>query len=75
MKVDMKITAAVILALVLESATVFLWAGQVSARLGEMERRLAAVEPANERLARIEAQVADLHASLARIETRLEGRR
>jgi hypothetical protein len=72
MKIDMKITAAVILAVVIETCGVMLWAGAQAQRLDEMEARLELQRPVAERLARLETQVANAQASLDRIERRLD---
>ncbi len=73
--IDKKITWAVIIALVVESAGVFAWAGAASARLNEVEVRVAAQAEMAERLARVEVQLQLAAAQLDRIETKLERRK
>jgi hypothetical protein len=75
MQVDPKISIAVAIALLAQSAAGFIWAGRVTARLDQIERALAASEPTGERLARLEAQLADLRVSMARVERSVEHRR
>ena len=74
MKFDNRVTLAVILAIVLETAGAFVWAGRAAARLDEVERRLALQQPVAERLARLEVRADQAHASLDRIERRLDKR-
>jgi hypothetical protein len=73
MKFDPRITFALILALFLETAGVFIWAGSAAARLDEVERAIATQPEVAERLARLEEQLAEARRALARIETRLDG--
>ncbi|MBX3509973.1 MAG: hypothetical protein KF700_02155 [Hyphomonadaceae bacterium] len=73
MRIDPRITFALILALFLETAGGLLWAGRAMARLDEVERAAAAQPEVAERLARLEEQVADARRALARIERRLDG--
>ncbi len=72
MKLDMRIVAAVISALTLQTASALLWAGRASARLDEIEARLQAQLPVAERLARLETQMGLAQTSLDRIERRLD---
>lgn len=72
MKIDPRITLALILALFLETAGGLIWAGRAAARLDEVERAVAMQPEVAERLARLEEQVADARQSLARIERRLD---
>jgi hypothetical protein len=72
MKIDARITLALILALILETAGGLLWAGRAAARLEEVERAVATQPEVAERLARLEEQVTDARRSLARIERRLD---
>jgi hypothetical protein len=75
MTLDPKITWALIVALFLESAAGFIWAGRMTARLEAVEARVALSEPTAERLATLETRIADLQISLDRVERRLEARR
>lgn len=72
MKIDSRVTLALILALFLETAGGLIWAGRAAARLDEVERAVATQPEVAERLARLEEQVSDARRSLARIEDRLE---
>ncbi len=72
MKIDPRITLALIFALFLETAGGLIWAGRAAARLDEVERAVAIQPEVAERLARLEVQVADARQSLARIEGKLD---
>lgn len=66
--IDRKITFAPILAIVVESAGVFAWAGGAAERLKEVEMRVAAQADMSERLARVEVQLELAATQLDRIE-------
>ncbi|MEQ1817352.1 MAG: hypothetical protein ABL871_01985 [Terricaulis sp.] len=72
MKIDARITLALILALLLETAGGLIWAGRAAARLDEVERAVATQPEVAERLARLEEQVSEARRSLARIERHLD---
>lgn len=72
MKFDARITFALLLALFLETAGALIWAGRAAARLDEVERAVATPPEVAERLARLEEQVAQARAALARIERRMD---
>jgi hypothetical protein len=72
MTFDPKVTWAVILALAFQTMTGLLWAGSAAARLAAVEERVAAAESTPERLAALEVRLADVQASLIRIEEHLE---
>lgn len=72
MKIDPRITLALIFALFLETAGGLIWAGRAAARLDEVERAVAIQPEVAERLARLEVQVANARQSLARIEGKLD---
>lgn len=72
MKIDARVTLALILALFLETAGGLIWAGRAAARLDEVERAVATQPEVAERLARLEEQVSDARRSLARIEGKLD---
>lgn len=74
MKIDARVTWALLLALFIETGGAFIWAGRASARLDEVERAVATQPEVAERLARLEEQVSDARRSLARIERRLDDR-
>ncbi|MEQ1782669.1 MAG: hypothetical protein ABMA14_15000 [Hyphomonadaceae bacterium] len=73
--IDKKITAGVILALIVESAGVFAWEGGVSERRRDVEARVGTQAQMAERLARVEVKIDQVGAQLTRIERRLETRR
>ena len=70
--IDKKITVGVILALIVESAGVFAWAGATGERLREVEMRVGAQSQMAERLARVEVKLDLAGAQLARIARKLE---
>lgn len=72
MKIDPRVTLALIAALMLQTAGGLIWAGRAAARLEAVERSLAAQADVNVRLARMEEQLSEARRALARIETRLE---
>lgn len=72
MKFDPRITFALILALFVETAGGLIWTGRAAARLDAVEHSVATQPEVAERLARLEAQLADARASLTRIEHRLD---
>lgn len=74
MRLDPRITLAVIATVFVQIGGVFLWAGAQSARLQTVETRMEAQTLSGERMARLEAQVDQARASLARIEDRLDRR-
>ena len=74
MKVDPRITLALILALCLETAGGLIWTGRAAARLDAVERSVAMQPEVAERLARVEAQLDDVRRSQARIERKLDRR-
>jgi len=63
---------AFLLALGVQTAGAFLWAGAVSERLADVEKRSDAVELLLERTARLEEQSTAMRASLDRIESKLD---
>lgn len=73
--IDRKITLGLILALIVESAGVFAWAGAAEERLREVEVRAGGQSAMAERLVRVEVQVDLAVAQLTRIERKLEARR
>lgn len=72
MRLDPRVTYALILALFLETAGGLIWTGRAAARLDVVERAVATQPEVAERLARLEEQLAEARRSLARIERRLE---
>jgi hypothetical protein len=73
MLIEKKMTLAVVLAAVLESAGVLIWAGAASERLKEVEVRVAAQSAMAERMARVEVRQEEAAAQLGRIERKLDG--
>ena len=74
LRIDPRITFALILALFLQTAGGLMGAGRAAARLEEGERAVETQPEVAERLARLEEQVAAARGSLARIEQRLDAR-
>ncbi len=72
--IDKKITVGLILALIVESAGVFAWAGATGERLREVEMRIVAQSQMAERLARVEVKIDLAGAQLTRIERKMEAR-
>lgn len=70
--IDRKITLALILALIVESAGVFAWAGSTGERLRDVELRVVAHSEMAERLARVEVKLELAAAQMTRIERKLE---
>ena len=62
------------IAIILEAAGVFMWAGAVNQRVDLLERQATSAGIVNERLARLEAQAGAMRAQLDRIEARLDQR-
>lgn len=71
-KLDGRITLALIAAIVLQTAGAFLWAGRAAERLDAAERNAEQVASVSERMARLEEQVAHARRSLDRIERALD---
>ncbi|MCR6646545.1 MAG: hypothetical protein NVV62_19525 [Terricaulis sp.] len=72
LKVDPRITIAVIVTIILQTAGALLWAGQAAARLEAVERAVATQPEVADRLARLEEQVGDARRALTRIERKLD---
>ncbi len=70
--IDRKITLALILALIVESAGIFAWAGATMERLKEVELRVSTQVEMAERLARVEVQLDMAAAQLKRIEQKVD---
>jgi hypothetical protein len=69
---DKRFPAALVAAFLLQTAGALFWAGSAADRLSVLERTLARDQAAIERVAVLEEQVADMKASLARIENKLD---
>jgi hypothetical protein len=71
---DRRISLALVLAIALETAGALIWAGAAAERIDQLELHAGQSGQANERLARLEAQVTAMRAQLDRIEARLDQR-
>lgn len=71
-RLDRQITTGVILAAVLQTGGLLIWAGKEAARVDLIERRLEGQSTVSERLARLEEQVAGARAALERVERKLD---
>lgn len=71
-RLDRQITTGVILAAVLQTGGLLIWAGKEAARVDQIERRLDAQSSVSERLARLEEQVVGARAALERVERKLD---
>ena len=74
-RLDRQVSVGLLVAVALQAATALMWAGRASARIDDLRQRLDAQAPVAERLARLEAQADATRASLARIESKLDGDR
>jgi hypothetical protein len=73
-RLDRRVSLAVVLAIVIETAGALIWAGAAAERIDQLEVESAQSGMANERLARLEAQAVAMRAQLDRIEARLDQR-
>lgn len=69
---DLRISAAVALAFMLQTATAFMWAGAAENRIGQLENRVATREQFFERTARLEENVSAIRSSVERLEIKIE---
>lgn len=74
-RVDQRLNVAFILAALVQLGVVFSWSGDASARIRALETRIDGFGHVEERLARIESQVAGAKEQLNRIETSVENLR
>lgn len=74
MKIQGKVTIALVAAGALHAAGVMFWAGAAAERIAALEASAATARPVAERLARLEAEVAAAREQLSRIERKLEAR-
>lgn len=74
MKFDSRISLALLAALFFETAGALIWTGRSAARLDSVEQSARSQPELAQRLARIEAQMSDVQASLARIERKVDRR-
>jgi uncharacterized coiled-coil protein SlyX len=73
--IEKKVTLAVIVAVIAQAGGVFLWAGSASARLAELETRVAAQADISERMARVEVKLELVSAQLGRMERKMDEQR
>jgi hypothetical protein len=74
MKIESKVTLALMLAIALQAAGVLIWAGAAGERIAGLEAAAREGRPIVERLARVEAELAAMRVQLDRIERRMEAR-
>lgn len=72
MTLQKRVSAAVLIALAIETAGGLLWAGATIERIDTLERQMTESRPVSERLARVEAQLEAMKSQLDRIETKLD---
>jgi hypothetical protein len=70
--IDTRLTLALLVTLCLEAIAGLLWVGAAAQRLNILEANVSAQQPIVERIARIEAQMSGVRATLDRIETRID---
>lgn len=70
--IEKKLSAAVLLALAVQTGGVLVWAGAAAQRISALEVRVEASLPTTERLARVEAQLEAVQAQLDRIEVKVD---
>lgn len=70
--IERKLSAAVLLALAVQTGGVLVWAGAAAQRIAALEVRVEANLPITERLARVEAQLEAVQAQLDRIEQKVD---
>jgi hypothetical protein len=72
MKFDSRITIALIVAVLIDTAGGLIWAGRAAARLDAVEQQLAIQQPVAERLARVEERLIEQRLQLDRIEQHID---
>jgi hypothetical protein len=70
--IDTRLTLALLVTFFLEGTAGFLWIGAAAQRLTVLETSVTAQQPITERMARIEAQMTGVRATLDRIENRID---
>jgi hypothetical protein len=73
--IDTRLTLALLVTICLEAVAGLLWVGAAAQRLTVLEASMTAQQPITERMARIEAQMVGVRATLDRIETRIDTER
>ncbi|MBY9067280.1 hypothetical protein K1X12_10240 [Hyphomonas sp. WL0036] len=72
MRIQGKVTVALVLAVLVQAGGAAFWAGAAAERISALEAAAATSRPVAERLARLEAEMAAVRAQLDRMERRLE---
>jgi glucose-6-phosphate dehydrogenase assembly protein OpcA len=70
--VERRIPIALVLGFLLQTGGALFWAGSAAQRISEIERETRANENAVERVVRLETEVAAMHETLARIESKID---
>ena len=70
--IPVRITLAVSVALLVQSALALIWAGSAAERLAQLERRVGERQQLIERTARLEEQVLGVRKTLERIEKKID---
>ena len=71
-RLDRQVTAGVLLAIILQTGAVLIWAGREATRIEVIEQRLDRQSNITERLTRLEEQVFAARAALERMEHKLD---
>ena len=71
-KMDWRITLAILVTVSLEAIAGLVWIGAAMQRLDSMERRVEEAAPVAERLARLEVEIVSLRTLVDRIDARLD---
>jgi sensor domain CHASE-containing protein len=74
MEIEKKVTAGLILAILVQTGGALVWAGAAAERISTVETELADRRTVSERLARVEAVLDGARGQLDRIERRMEAR-
>lgn len=69
---ERRIPVALVVGFLLQTGGALFWAGTAAQRISEIERETHANENAVERVVRLETEVAAMHETLARIETKID---
>ena len=69
---DRRVPMALVFGFLLQTGGALFWAGSAAQRISEIERETRANESAVERVVRLETEVAAMHETLARIETKID---
>jgi hypothetical protein len=71
-KVDTRLTLALLVTICVEAIAGLLWVGAAAQRLTVLENSVSAQQPIIERIARIETEMSGVRATLDRIENRID---